>query len=193
MQKEYFAQRKYYNFPRTNHKIEKPQEDRTVEKYSASSEITVMQEKSANNEELASVKNNPTIKKEKIIRSQKTLNKIHKKKIESTANTTEQKEDLSINYTQLLPHAEIAKSIATGYDSPTKLFIMLIFAFLLPPLAIYIKHGLTERWFWLAFAFCCGAIFLGFLLMPTGVYAGWYLWLPAILIAILNIFEILKG
>lgn len=81
---------------------------------------------------------------------------------------------------------DLQENKSAAPDSDVMFILQIIFAFLLPPLAVYLKEKVTGR-FWLTLILCIlslGGIFWIF-------YAGGLLWLIAVIIALLVVLDVI--
>ena len=72
-------------------------------------------------------------------------------------------------------------------DAGLTLFVEVIAAIFIPPLAIYIKDHHTNKWFWITLLLCL--LGGGFSFIYIGVFG--LFWLAAIIIALMNVFDML--
>ena len=187
LQKSEFAQRKYYDFPRTKHTVEGNTSTASVK---ASKDITEGAVKQENENKPSS----PVLasNSEKGIVLDKPLKtvKVKQRKETSTINTLAgspaisfKKADIRKEAIKVLPHVRFID--AGGY-----LIIEIIAAIFFPPLAIFLKDHKTNKWFWWTLILCIlgGGFYLGL----RGVSAvGGLLWAIAVIIAFLNIFDVI--
>ena len=187
MQKEEFAQRKYYDFPRAKHNTEGKQTDLVASTVTKNTEDqNSISKPIAISEESASVISNPIqVEKPQALPVPAKKNKPGKLKLHTQENY---KTEPTIDFAKY-PGLEKTRR----YDPAFRLFVMIVLSFILPPLAIYMKQRVSTKWMWLTIALCITAAFLGIVLSYYGIYAGWYLWIPAAIIALLVVFDILKG
>ena len=189
LQKGEFAQRKYYNFPRTNHSITgKPSDFASAKKEKTVTEkITAKEENSSEPSITASADKKaspPSILKEKIISAEKKESKSFGKNILKDESPV-----VHTNKMELLKRA-IRKLTNPSSDSDAMLILELILAILLPPVAVLLKSGKLSKWFWITLLLC---IFAGGLFGLTyGGYGG-LLWAIAVVIAICYVFGIIRG
>lgn len=73
-------------------------------------------------------------------------------------------------------------------DSDAMLIITVILAIVLPPLGVYLKDNSTSKWFWITFILCLISI-LGWGIIHIGPLGG--LWFVAALIAVLHVLDVI--
>ena len=192
MQKGEFAQRKYYNFPRTNHAINGEKTD-----------FTALNEQKEYSPTITAEKNTPT--PEPIITAsaggKPILDSKHraeiltrKKSAKNNPNTVTSTVLPSDNSNFTIKKSEIRKlarkNIANS-NSPNSggmLIIEIIAAIFFPPLSCFIKdNSKTSKWFWVTLVLCI--LSLGIYL--SGIFAGGLLYLVAIIIALMHALDAL--
>ncbi len=77
---------------------------------------------------------------------------------------------------------------SSSSDDDVMKVLLIILAFFLPPLAVYLKDDSTSKWFWITFILCVFALF-GWAWVFVFYYFPQLLWLAAVIIAILRIFD----
>jgi uncharacterized membrane protein YqaE (UPF0057 family) len=70
-----------------------------------------------------------------------------------------------------------------GRDSDVTLIILVILSIFIPPLAVYLKKNSINVWFWLTLIFCLLTFSVFFFIF------GGFLWLVAVIIALLYVFD----
>ena len=190
LQKQEFAQRKYYNFPRTNHSIAgKPSDFASAKKEKTVTEkITAKEENSSEPAITASADKktpSPSILKEKIISSEKKESKSLGKTILKNESPV-----VRTNKMELLKRA-IRKLTHPSSDSDAMLILELILAIFLPPIAVLLKNEGLTKWFWITLILCIlsGGIWFG-LAYPG---PGGLLWAVAVVLALCYVFGIIRG
>ncbi len=75
----------------------------------------------------------------------------------------------------------------TATDADIMLVLLVLLAIFIPPLAVYLKDDSMDKWFWVTLLLCIFASI--FWWGPLGFgYLGW-LWLAAVIIALLKVFD----
>lgn len=82
---------------------------------------------------------------------------------------------------------QVSTSRDVTADADAMFVLMIILAFLIPPLAVYLKDGSVTGLFWLTLILCIlgGGLFFGF----AGYYGG--LWLIAVVLALLRVLDMI--
>lgn len=182
-QKDIFAKRKYYNFPRTKHIISNPSEElttiNTVKPVLISSETntTNSEEKITNTLSASTNQNTPAITKKEIMPKASQVPAITILEIKETPHAVSSHTRNTLN-----------KTIESHSSSSDGMFILeIILAVLLPPLGIYIKNNnAVNKWFWITLILCLlGAFGWGFMVIGL----GGVLWFAAAIIALLFVFD----
>jgi uncharacterized membrane protein YqaE (UPF0057 family) len=92
------------------------------------------------------------------------------------------RENLYIKALKSLPAAKAEP------DSDVMLVLLVILAIFIPPLAVYLKDKAISKWFWLTLILCLLSLFAGWWFFPgLGL-----LWLAAVVIALLYVFDVIK-
>lgn len=192
LKKDEFAQRKYYNFPRAKHVVEKPEPEhisvRPGNKIVAEAEITsIVQENkstyaivvaSANNKGITL--NRPALNTPPSDKNS-TANRINKK--------DKEEEKPVISYTK----SDVLKLVRKNIKNPPTsnssddgmLILMVLAAIFIPPLGVYLKEKSTTQWFWITLVLCLASIVFGYGVIP-GLFG---LWFVAAIIALLVVFD----
>ena len=181
LQKGEFAQRKYYNFPRTSHS-----DVQTASAVSAVKETTpvaVVQPEQVVSEPVLSASANH---KEIIVK--KTVSKAVKHAVVSTTTSAEST-SVAFKKSEIRKQAkQEAHNFYQRTDGGTYLFLEVVAAIFFPPLGVYIKDHHTNKWFWITLLLC---------LIGAGVffaYTGglWSIaWLAAVIIALMDVFDLI--
>lgn len=190
LQKEEFAQRKYYDFPRTKHSAEARQTEHAsvsspqtvTEKITAKEETTLPEEKtvtaSASKKEIVAAK-----KEKELVHPSRTIQIIHSSselKTETPVTSLKRKDIFKLAQKKTIPSAS---------NSDAMLIIEIILAVLIPPLGVLLKGGKLGKWFWitlLLWIFSGGIWFIGY------VGGGGVLWLIAAIIALCYVFGLMR-
>ncbi|MBI4945199.1 MAG: YqaE/Pmp3 family membrane protein [Bacteroidetes bacterium] len=189
VQKEEFAQRKYYNFPRTNHASNPEKTDFTV---SGNTKSLIAEENITTPEPVITA----SAGEKSIVLSTHHTELVYRKntaaKKQNTITENSPSTDsrvFSIKKSEVLKRAINKPRNPKSSDSGEKFLIMVIAAIFLPPLGIFIKENWrkTNKWFWITLALC--ALSMGIWLGYSPLGAG--LWLVAAVIALLNVFDML--
>ena len=190
LQKEEFAQRKYYNFPRTNHQSEgKQSEFVAVKKEKIVTEKVTAKEESISPEVTATASSDKNAASSSSIKEK--LNPSEKKASHHIARNILKEETriAPLKKIELLKRA-IKKASQPASDSDLMLILLLILAIIIPPLAVFLKNEGLSKWFWITLILC---IFAGGLIGITyGGYGG-LLWAIAVVIALCYVFGIIRG
>ena len=188
MQKGEFAQRKYYDFPRSKHSIaEKEAEHASVSSQNKimSQNIIVHKEKQVS-EPIVSVS---ATRKEIILEKTNTIIpevKNHQMR-ESAPNEIPV---VSYKKSDVLKLIRKTRHHPPFSDAGLTFLVMVIAAIIIPPLAVYIKdRPRLTTWFWVTLVLCILAV--GILMVSSIVGAGPGLWLVSAIIALLVVFDII--
>ncbi|MBI4931728.1 MAG: YqaE/Pmp3 family membrane protein [Bacteroidetes bacterium] len=190
LHKEEFAQRKYYNFPRTKHSNEGQETEHASVKFQdkTQSQTIVGQRENKCSETLVSA----SITQKEIIIAHPEINiySTAEPKVINTLKATARTE-VSVNYykkSDILKHARKNLSHFSFSDAGLMMFMMVLAAIFIPPLGVYIKDMPSiTNWFWITLILCIlsGGIWIG------GITAGAGLWFIAAIIALLHVFDII--
>lgn len=191
LQKGEFSQRKYYNFPRTNHNTEQTANAKTTKKDAPAPVIA--REKVKVSEPVASIavkdKNAVT---QKPVQKAKTENKtnsvpvITKNDANETPNISFKKSDIRKQALKNTSHSPLRE------DAGVMLLVAIICAIFIPPLGVFIKDNWrTSKWFWVTLVLCLLAA--GFLGVGNAGFSTIFggLWLVAVIIALLAVFDVI--
>lgn len=185
MQKGEFAQRKYYNFPRTNHSLNTGTNEFTASNQQNEYTTTIAADEKTQTPEpilTASAGDKPIIVAKHRAEIKNTL---EKNPTTSESILSPDNSNYSVKKSEIRKLARKSISNSNSSDADTMMIIVVIAAIFLPPLSIYIKDsGRISKWFWITLILCLlsGGIFLG------GLYAGGLLWIAAIVIALMHAF-----
>lgn len=187
LQKGEFAQRKYYDFPRTKHSDTQTSSVVTPDKTTAPATV-VNEVKHIVTAPLLSASVN---KKEFI--SSKTenddLSKTSQIKIIKTTSDVEQIESPFISFKKSDIKKQAIKNTdhLPSSDPDVMLILLIILAIFIPPLAVYLKNNEANKWFWITLVLWLlgGGIAFG------GVGYGGLLWAAAVIIAVLYVLDML--
>lgn len=188
LQKGEFAQRKYYNFPRSKHEVNQTASVKMMESVITENAIVEKDQNSTEPKLTASVgtKEVMLVKPESGVTS-----KSKKMAAVNTTLTDEQAETPIIPLKKSDIKKQAKKQVPGnffGNDSGMMMFVAVIASIFFPPLGIYIKDHHTNKWFWITLVLCLiGAGF--FFASITGVWG--LCWLIAVVIALMNVFDIL--
>lgn len=192
MQKEEFAQRKYYNFPRTNHTVDFKQDEIASVKQELQPVTPAMvqpEEKQLGSAPLSASANQNEIQP---LKAKLPAVKINSHLALNVENPTSDVPVISKKNSDALAFSKnkaFNPLLRKGGD-----FILQIFAaILLPPVGIYLHdNGRTGAWFWVSMILCLGAI-AGFAVGGLGVYGfiGPICWAAAAIVALLVVFDVL--
>ena len=191
LQKEEFAQRKYYDFPRTKHSVKNKQTEQVsvlaTEKNIAQNGMVTEDTKVSETLVSASLNNKEIIfsKPEKyVVYADKnvTVNSIMENVQKTTSVFSKKKSDV-------LKSEKNRISNSQSSDAGIMMFLMVIAAIFIPPLGVYMKdRPRLTNWFWVTLVLC---------ILSGGVW-GWGLvggasglWLVAAIIALLVVFDII--
>ncbi len=189
-----FAQRKYYDFPRTAHQVHNSGGETSAAKTKSSiTEKIIREEKVVENPsdkkvetEIASTDKLPPAKSSFASSSQKRIKHIINQsstapvaaKTIPTTIGTEKKLDLK----KIKAKAALKKIL---FPSGGDLLLLLIAAIFLPFIGVYLKDHRTSKWFWITLLICLAAVGL----FSFQFYLI-YLWLIASLIAVLHVLDV---
>jgi len=187
LQKGEFAQRKYYNFPRTKHTDHKTASVVAQDK----APLSVTEKEKHLSTPLVSASAN----KKEIIPAT-----IENRNPERTASRTihkieadeEKAEEPAIHFRKSEIRKQAVKSTTyfPGTDPDAMLVILVILAIFIPPLAVYLKSNEVNKWFWITLLLC---LFGGGLFFGSIGYGFGLLWAVAVVIAILYVLDRLQG
>jgi uncharacterized membrane protein YqaE (UPF0057 family) len=187
LQKGEFAQRKYYDFPRTKHAETQPT-SATAQNKSIPLMNFIDAEKPTSPEPLVSA----SVNKNEIISLKKTVIPHAVKPIRKIARpgkgTVERIESPGISFRKSDIQKEAIKNTRffPSTDPDVMLVILVVLAIFIPPLAIYLKDNATNKWFWITLILC---IFGGGFIFGGIGYGFGLLWFTAIVIAILDVLD----
>src|ERR1035437_927146 len=168
MQKGEFAQRKYYNFPRTNHSINVEKTDYTATNHQKeNSPVIIAEEKTKTSEPIITA----SAGEKSILISKHRAEPVSKKNTaEKNQSQTTSNSISNDNSVFTLKKSEIRKlarnkiNNSKSSDAGTMLIVMIIAAIFFPPLACFIKdHWRTSKWFWITLLLC---------VLSLGIYLG---------------------
>lgn len=189
LQKEEFANRKYYNFPLTKHSSKGVQ----AEQASVPFQKTVTEKISAEEETLPSEKiTTASIDKKQVVVAHKETKLFYSEKhtAKSVSGNKIKNEPpvISLKRKDFLNPAR--KKIAhSKSSSDARLIIELILAIVLPPLGVFVHSGKVGKWFWITLLLCVvGGLFWG---MTYAGYGGLF-WFVAAIIALCYVFGLMK-
>jgi uncharacterized membrane protein YqaE (UPF0057 family) len=191
LQKSEFAERKYYNFPRTNHSVD-PKQDETA---SLKDENAIPSIAIASEQKIRG--NSPVItasadKKEVIIaKNILPAVRIYKQlpSIKPVQNNTADVPVISEKRSDALEFAK-KKAFNPFSGSDASFLIQILAAIFLPPIGVYLHdNGRTGTWFWVTMLLCLAAI-CGFAFIDFGLVGPGF-WFIAAIIALLVVFDVL--
>lgn len=187
-----FAQRKYYNFPRSKHNV-------TAVSATPANQPEVLasgsQKENDNNEkevltvvEDNSYENRPAVNNIQNSGNQQKLNYASRTETPETIPSVSENASSKEAANSVLSSKTESEKPSAG-DSTGMFIIMFIAAFLLPFISVYLKdNGRTNQWFWITLLLCLAAAIVG----GIGIMAGFGgLWGVAIIIALLVLFDVL--
>ncbi len=186
LQKGEFADRKYYNFPRSKHSVEQTASARNTPKVTAVPQEAAVAEEQKKNEPLLSA----SADKKEIIIAQTESNNIPKKKT-APANVVvndQAQNDISFKKSDIRKDARKSPQPTHRGEPALMLFLAVIASVFIPPLGIYIKDHRTNKWFWITLLLCLAGG--GFYFAYTGGLWAIF-WIAAVVIALMNVFDIL--
>lgn len=190
LQKEEFAQRKYYNFPRTKHAVEGVQtaEAPAVAPKPVTEKVTAKEETSAPEQTITA-----SVAKKQVLAAEKKAKPFHIANAEIKKRLVEKIETESAKVTIDKPKVmQLARQKATDSrsDSDAMLIVELLLAVVLPPLACILKASGINKWFWITLLLCIlsGGLIWG----PAYVGGGAFLWVVAAVIALLYVFGVVR-
>jgi uncharacterized membrane protein YqaE (UPF0057 family) len=185
LQKGEFAQRKYYDFPRTRHSGSQTASTETKKQ--------VQPENIAENEATVPVLSAAVNRKEIIasrIESIKHTSVIHTHITPSISSQRTEPPLISFKKSDIKKQARMLVQHSPRSDSGMMLLMMVIAAIFLPPLGVLMKDQYrTSKWFWISVALCILAVVsIGF---PISIAIPSILWLGAAVIALMDVFDVL--
>jgi len=188
MQKGEFAQRKYYNFPRTNHSVNGENTDFTAANQHANAPTVATEEKIKNPEPIVTASAGE--KNIIVSKHRSAITGIEKKAENITNETTSPPADSPVFSYKPSDIRKLAREKSNDSklpDAGAMLLITILAAIILPPLGIFIKENWrTNKWFWVT-AILCLITAIGFNIASY----FWGLWVVAIVIALLDIFNVI--
>lgn len=187
LQKGEFADRKYYNFPRSKHDV--TQTASVKEQPSEVVPVVVVKdnENDAPAEVTASIDTREVIVSapEKTVLAEKetVVNTVSEEETTEAAAPEFKKSDFRKEVKKVLRNRDMMPN-----NSSLMIFLAVVASIFFPPLGIYIKDHRTNKWFWITLLLCLAAGGITF------VYTGgaWAIfWIIAVVIALMNVFDIL--
>lgn len=187
LKKNEFAQRKYYNFPRAKHTVEKMDTEYiSVKSNSGTTTAPAPVQKSKTSEPIAiasSSEKGITLTKPELYTSSSpekpAANRINKRDKPEKSVVSYKKSDV-IKLVRKNSRNAPASNSADGM-----LILMILAAIFIPPLGVYLKENSTTQWFWITLAICIASIVIGYGIVP-GLFG---LWFVAAIIALLVVFD----
>ncbi len=189
LQKGEFSQRKYYNFPRTNHSNEQTATVKTTKKDAVAPVIA--REEVKVSEPVASVTKDKKAVSTKPVQKTETGKKTAP--VTVIANNTTETPAISFKRSEIRKQA-----LKSEHHSPMRedagvmLLVAIVCAIFIPPLGIFIKDNWrTSKWFWVTLVLCLLAA--GFLGVGNAGFSTIFggLWLVAVIIALLAVFDVI--
>lgn len=187
LQKGEFAQRKYYDFPRSKHSVNETATIKTTKQTQPENNPVIDQRETEETTPLVSA----SVNKKEIIttRTESKKQAPAKHAVVNSATTSEETEAPAISFkkSDIKKQArELKKNFKRG-EAGVMLFIMVLAAIFIPPLGIYIKDHHTNKWFWITLLLCLvgGGGYL-FYVGLMGLF-----WLVAVIIALMDVFDLL--
>ena len=188
LQKGEFAQRRYYEFPRTKHTVEEKNETVSVKTQPKPAEeiITAKEEKkvaepivsaSASKKEIIISK--PVINVSRAVKH-KTLN------VAAEESTAAESPAIDFKKSDILKRARKSNYFHSS-DDALMLFLEIIASIFVPPLGVFLKDHHTNKWFWTTLILCIAGLVLFYSIFNF----GWLLYVIAIIIALLDVFDAL--
>lgn len=183
LQKGEFAQRKYYNFPRTNHSD--VQTASVESKTTETTPISATEPQDVKKSEpvvSASAKNKTTIAQKtemKVVKNNSVRKHAQVTAVESTS--------VSLKKSDIRRETKKKSHVQPRVDGGTYMFLAVIAAIFFPPLGVYIKDHHTNKWFWITLLLCLAGG--GLYLFYIGTFG--LLYLAAIVLALMDVFDLL--
>lgn len=189
LQKGEFADRKYYNFPRSKHTVEQTASVKPEQKKIATEVVVVEKKKQA--EPIVSAAVN---KKEIVLAENKKSRKVSPPvAARAVEESTKTEPPVHFKKSDIRKAAKKNSKHLTASDAGMMMFLAVIASIFIPPLGVYIKDHRTNKWFWITLLLWVLALFgLGFAGVEF-IYTGLsgLFWLTAVVLALLVVFDIL--
>jgi uncharacterized membrane protein YqaE (UPF0057 family) len=185
LQKGEFAQRKYYDFPRSKHA-----ENSTASTENKKQDVPGYTIAAKEEQKLpAPVVSASVNKKEIIVSGTVTRNSSPKHLVSNKTTVTEHAEAPAISFkkSDVKKQAKKLNAPFRRSDAGLMMFIMVLAAIFIPPLGIYIKDHRTNKWFWITLLLCL--VGGGGYMFYTGLMG--LFWLVAVIIALMDVFDML--
>ena len=183
-----FAQRKYYNFPRSKHDVNQVTSAKQSESIIEENVVVKSEDGPTEPAFTASAE-----EKEGIL-TKPELSAIYKDKKLTETNTIVSDEQQTEKPAVTLKKSDFKKqnkrepNSSSRSDAGLMMFLAVIASIFFPPLGIYIKDHHTNKWFWITLLLCAAGA--GFFF--ASIVGLWGLfWLAAVVIALMNVFDIL--
>jgi uncharacterized membrane protein YqaE (UPF0057 family) len=191
LQKEEFAQRKYYNFPLTKHSLEGAQTEHSLVPF----QKTVTEKISAKEETLSSEEiTTASVAKKQVSAAYKETQPFYSETYAAKSVTENKIKNeppvISLKRTEIFKIAR-EKMAHSASNSDAMLILELILAVILPPLAILLKSGgKVGKWFWITLLLCILAGGIGIMTYTGGAALCWVV---AAIIALLFVFGTIRN
>lgn len=189
LKKNEFAQRKYYNFPRVKHTVEKSETEYTLVKQvetllAEPKAISGTHENKPTSEMIVASANDKGIVFE---RPELNTTTAGKNTAANRINTGEKDEKPVASYKKsdvIKLVRKNSRNIPASNNADGMLILMILAAIFIPPLGVYLKENSTTQWFWITLAICLVSIIAGYSI--PGLFG---LWFVAAIIALLVVFD----
>ena len=190
LQKGEFADRKYYNFPRSKHSVEQTASVRPDQKKVTTPVVIVEEKKQA--EPMVSAAVN---RKEIILAEKKSSRKTSAPLVVNLAEENSKTESPAVHFkrSDIRKAAKKNSDHLRAGDASMMMFLAVVASIFIPPLGVYIKDHRTNKWFWITLLLWVLALFgLGFAGVEF-IYTGLsgLFWLIAVVIALLDVFDVI--
>lgn len=190
LQKGEFSDRKYYNFPRSRHMVERTASAHSEQQQVAG--IVVAAEENKNTEPVISA----SVNKDASLLSQR---KSSAKRSSPVVVNPVKRQETAATPVISFKRSEIRRDAKKNSDhlfpsnAGLMMFLAVIASIFIPPLGVYIKDHRTHKWFWVTLLLWVLALlglgFAGVEFIYTGL-SGLF-WLTAAVIALLVVFDII--
>lgn len=189
LQKGEFAQRKYYDFPRTKHSEVQAASVHGEKNSVAPVCIATSQSESGTVAPVFSASVNERVRIAPV-KSRGNTKHISQRRASKNEKTIAPAFAVSFKKSDIKKEARKLSNHFSYSDAGIMLFIMVLAAIFVPPLGIYIKDHRTNKWFWITLILCIAAGGFFFVsTLPVGV-AG-LCWLLAVIFALMDVFDLL--